>query len=168
MEIERKFRVLRLPENLDSFEKKEIEQGYLCGAPVLRIRKSNDDYILTLKSKYSLNTGEEIKETLARRCEEIEVSLGREAYYHLREKTDGRIILKTRYLIPYGSYTIELDVFSGFLKGLIFAEVEFPSEEKSGEFTPPEWFGEDVTFDRHFSNNYLAHEFRGNYEENPF
>lgn len=168
MEIERKFRVLRLPEGLEGFPKKEIEQGYLCGAPVLRIRKSNEDYILTLKSKYCLNTGEKIKETMARRCEEIEVSLDEKAYYHLKEKTDGRIISKMRYLIPYEDYTIELDIFRGFLKGLVFAEVEFPSEGKSGEFTPPEWFGEDVTFDRRFSNNYLAYEFCGDYEENPF
>lgn len=168
MEIERKFRVCKLPENLEDFSKKEIEQGYICGAPVLRVRRSNEDYILTLKSKYSFETGEEIKEAVARRCEEVEVRLGREAYEHLREKTDGRIILKTRYLIPYGNYTIELDVFGGDLKGLIFAEVEFPNEEESRSFVPPEWFGEDVTFDRHFSNNYLAHEFEGSYEENPF
>lgn len=168
MEIERKFRVRSLPEKLENFLKKEIEQGYLCGAPVLRIRKSNEDYILTLKSKYSFETGEEIEETSARRCEEVEVRLDGKAYAHLKEKTDGRLILKTRYLIPYGGYTIELDVFDGDLKGLIFAEVEFQSEKESGEFVPPEWFGEDVTFDRHFSNNYLAHEFKGSYEENPF
>lgn len=44
MEIERKFKVLELPKDLESYEKEEIEQGYLCIKPTVRIRKSNDNY----------------------------------------------------------------------------------------------------------------------------
>lgn len=168
MEIERKFRVLKVPENLEAYDKKEIEQGYLCSAPVIRIRKSNEDYILTYKSKMSLTTGMEIEENTARACEEVEVPLTKEAYLHLKDKIDGNLITKTRCLIPYGKYTIELDVFHGNLAGLVFAEVEFPDEEESRDFLVPDWFGEDVTFDRHFSNNYLAHEYKGTYSEFPF
>ena len=53
MEIERKFLVKRenLPENLEQYPSKVIEQGYLCTEPVVRIRKSNDNYYLTYKSK---------------------------------------------------------------------------------------------------------------------
>ena len=53
MEIERKFLVKRenLPENLEQYPSKAIEQGYLCTEPVVRIRKSNDNYYLTYKSK---------------------------------------------------------------------------------------------------------------------
>ena len=46
MEIEKKFKVKQLPDNLDGYEQKHIEQGYLCVNPVVRIRKSNDRYIL--------------------------------------------------------------------------------------------------------------------------
>ncbi len=168
MEIERKFRVRSMPKGLGSFPKKEIQQGYLCQDPVLRIRRSNHDYILTYKSRLDLKTGEEIQERTARACEEVEVPLTEEAYLHLLEKADGRVISKTRYLVPYGKYTIELDVFSGDLEGLVFAEVEFQSQEEGDGFLPPDWFGEDVTFDRRFSNNYLAHEYEGSYRENPF
>ena len=53
LEIERKFLVKRenLPENLEQYPSKAIEQGYLCTEPVVRIRKSNDNYYLTYKSK---------------------------------------------------------------------------------------------------------------------
>ncbi len=53
LEIERKFLIKRenLPENLEQYPSKVIEQGYLCTEPVVRIRKSNDNYYLTYKSK---------------------------------------------------------------------------------------------------------------------
>ena len=51
MEIERKFAVVKIPENLEKYEKEEIEQGYLCIKPTVRIRKSNDEYTLNYKWK---------------------------------------------------------------------------------------------------------------------
>ena len=49
MEIERKYLVKTLPDHLDQYESKKIAQGYLCTEPVVRIRRSNDDYYLTYK-----------------------------------------------------------------------------------------------------------------------
>ncbi|MCI8770568.1 MAG: CYTH domain-containing protein [Lachnospiraceae bacterium] len=153
MEIEKKFQVKYLPEKMTDFAKKEIEQGYLCTAPVVRIRKSNEDYILTYKS----NHPQEEKELKARMCEEVEVPLTREAYEHLREKIDYYLIAKTRYLVPIsGGYTGELDVFHGRLEGLCFVEVEFPNEEAAKNFVPPEWFGENVSNDRRYTNSFLS------------
>ena len=51
MEIERKFAVVKMPRDLKRFEKEEIEQGYLCIKPTVRIRKSNDEYTLNYKWK---------------------------------------------------------------------------------------------------------------------
>ena len=168
MEIEKKYRVKRMPENLEQYCCKKIEQGYLCKSPVIRIRRSNEDYILTYKSKMALKDGSRIQETEARMCEEVEVPLSKEGYLHLKVKVDGRIINKRRYQIPYQERLIELDVFEGFLEGLVFAEVEFENEAQAKEFVPPEWFGEEVTFDYRFSNNYLAHDYEGTYSEDPF
>ena len=50
MEIERKFLISKLPENLDDYPFHQIEQGYLCTQPVVRIRRQDDTYILTYKS----------------------------------------------------------------------------------------------------------------------
>ncbi|MBQ8041429.1 MAG: CYTH domain-containing protein [Lachnospiraceae bacterium] len=150
MEIERKFTIKKLPDSLEKYEKKEIEQAYLCRKPTLRIRKSNDEYILTYKSKRGINVS---AEATARCNEEVELPLTEEAYHHLKEKADGRVISKTRYLIPIeNNRKIELDVFHGYLEGLVFAEVEFESEEEAAAYCLPEWFLDDVTFDRRYSN----------------
>lgn len=150
MEIERKFTIKQLPENLNQYEKKEMEQAYLCSKPTVRIRRSNEDYILTYKSKLGMKLPES---ATARACEEVELPLTKEAYEHLKEKADGSVIKKTRYLIPIeNNRKIELDVFHGYLEGLVFAEVEFGSEEEAAAFQLPDWFLEDVTFDRRYSN----------------
>ena len=154
MEIERKFTIAQLPENLGQYERKQIEQAYLCRNPVVRIRRSNEDYILTYKSKPSLTPSARIT---ARSCEEVELPLTKEAYEHLKEKADGRVIAKDRYLIPIEhGRKIELDVFKEHLQGLIFAEVEFGSEEEAAAFQMPDWFLEDVTFDERYSNGHLS------------
>ncbi len=145
MEIERKFLVRRLPAGLGAYEAREIEQGYLCTEPVVRIRRSGSRYELTYKSKGFL----------AR--EEHNLPLTKEAYLHLLPKIDGRLIQKKRYLIPLeDGLTAELDVFEGDLAPLLLAEVEFESEKDAAAFTPPEWFGEDVTFSGRYQNSYLS------------
>lgn len=70
--------------------------------------------------------------------------------------TEGRRIEKIRYQIDEGDQKIELNVFRGNLEGLVLAEVEFPSREKSEEFEPPDWFGEEVTEDIRYKNQNLA------------
>lgn len=159
MEIERKFRVLKTPPDLERFEKKEIEQAYLCTKPVLRIRKSNEEYYMTYKSIQNVTLSE-----VALCCQEVELPLTEEAYLHLKGKVDGNIITKTRYLIPLENDLLaEFDYFHGHLKGLYFVEVEFKNEEEAASFIPPDWFGEDVSFDKRFKNNYLI--FVGSYKE---
>ena len=145
MEIERKFLISKLPENLDDYPFHQIEQGYLCTQPVVRIRRQDDDYFLTYKSKG----------LMAR--EEYNLPLTQEAYEHLKSKADGLVISKTRYLIPEkNGLTIELDVFHEDYEGLLLAEVEFPSEEAANSYTPPAWFGRDVTFSSDYHNSTLS------------
>ena len=123
MEIERKYLIEKeqLPTDLASYPFHKIEQGYLCTSPVVRIRRQDDDYFLTYKSK------------------------------------GGLVISKTRYLIPEkNGLTIELDVFHEDYEGLLLAEVEFPSEEAANSYTPPAWFGRDVTFSSDYHNSTLS------------
>ena len=53
MEIERKYLIEKeqLPKNLSDYPFHRIEQGYLCTSPVVRIRRQDDEYFLTYKSK---------------------------------------------------------------------------------------------------------------------
>ena len=83
--------------------------------------------------------------------------LNQEAYEHLKEKIDGNLISKKRYLIPIDDeLTIELDVFHEPFETLRLAEVEFPSEEAANAFVPPAWFGKDVTMDGRYHNSCLS------------
>ena len=145
MEIERKYLIHTLPENLENYPNRIIEQGYLSTEPVVRIRRDNDEYILTYKSK-----GLMVRE-------EYNLPLTKDSYMHLREKIDGRLIIKKRYLIPLSNeLIIELDIFGGDLAPLMLAEVEFPDETSANSFTPPKWFGEDVTFSGEYHNSRLS------------
>ena len=145
MEIERKFLIPNLPDDLESYAFHLIEQGYLCTDPVVRIRRQDDDYILTYKGKGLM-------------CrEEYNLPLNAEAFAHLKEKIDGILIEKKRYLIPLTEkLTIELDVFEGELAPLMLAEVEFETKEEAERFVPPAWFGEDVTFSSKYHNSTLS------------
>ena len=143
-EIEKKYLIPAPPEHLNDYPYHEIEQAYLCTEPVVRIRRQDDDYYLTYKSK-----GLMVRE-------EYNLPLTKEAYEHLKAKADGKLISKRRYLIPFGEYTVELDLFTSPMPGLLLAEVEFPSEETALAFQPPEWFGEDVTNCSKYHNSNLS------------
>lgn len=145
MEIERKYLLRSLPSTPEQYAHAELEQAYLCTDPVLRVRKDGDQFYFTYKGKGFL----------AR--EEYNLPLNQEAYEHLKTKADGRILTKTRYRIPLAnSLTAELDCFHGDLEGLSLVEVEFPDVKTSEEFIPPEWFGEEVTYKKDYSNSALS------------
>ena len=71
MEIEKKYQIKEMP-CLDGAMTKEMEQGYLCTDPVVRIRRSNDKYILTCKS-FDGMIGE--RRADVRMCQEYEINL---------------------------------------------------------------------------------------------
>ena len=144
MEIERKYliQVADIPFNPKDFPCRKIKQGYLNRNPVVRVRQDNDEYYLTYKGSG----------LMAR--EEFNLPLNRESFNHLLKKCDGKILMKDRYVIPLDKVlAIEMDFFQGDYKGLVMAEVEFPDEKMANSFTPPSWFGQDVTFDPAYHNS---------------
>jgi len=158
MEIERKYTLKKLPENLESYPCRIIEQAYLNVNPVVRVRRDNDDYYLTYKGSGMM----------AR--EEYNLPLNKESYEHLLAKADGNIISKKRYVLPIENpkfsegfvplvtpeLMIELDVFAAPFTPLIMAEVEFPSIEMANAFIAPDWFDEDVTMNPAYHNSTMS------------
>lgn len=147
MEIERKFLIKRdqLPSNFSEYPFHCIEQAYLCTNPVVRIRRQDDQYYLTYKSQGLLSR------------EEYNLPLTQISYEHLKPKADGIVLAKKRYLLPDADgLTIELDIFDPPYQGLILAEVEFDSEEAALGYTPPAWFGEEVTYSPQYHNSTLS------------
>lgn len=145
MEIERKFLMPGNPFDLTGIPSVEISQSYISFMPTLRIRKQDDKYIFTAKSR-----GHMAKE-------EFEVEVSYEEYESLRKKVDGYEISKTRYFIPLkNGLTGEFDIYHGSLKGLYTIEVEFSTEAEANLFIAPDWFGEDVTMKKRYKNSWLA------------
>lgn len=147
-EIERKFLIKTLPENLSEYKYHSMIQGYLNTSPVVRVRKEDDTYYLTYKGSGLLSRTE------------YNLPLNEESFHHLLKKADGNIISKKRYEIPYSQdnviYTIELDIFDAPFSPLIMAEVEFESEDAAAAFSIPEWFGKEVTYDSAYHNSNLS------------
>ncbi len=147
MEIERKFLTERekIPFDITAFPCMEITQAYIGFSPVIRIRRSNEAYILTVKGKG----------LLAR--EEFELPLEQEEYEALQKKAEGESIVKKRWLVPLaGGLTAEVDFYEGTLSGLVTTEVEFPSLAEAEAFVPPEWFGRDISREKQYKNVALA------------
>ena len=154
MEIERKFLIKSLPRDiLSDCEFAEIEQSYLDfgedGEPERRIRRltknGSSEYFYTEKGNGDL----------CREEEEYEIS--EYSYQKLKDDTISSVVEKTRYYLSIASgLTAEIDVYGGSLEGLQVVEIEFSSLEESESFTPPEWFGEEITCDKKYKNKNLA------------
>ncbi len=145
MEIEKKFLLKSMPVNWAFHPHDTMIQGYVSTDPVIRIRKKNDSHILTVKGK-----GLMVRE-------EFEMPITAAQFKRLMNKVSDNPVNKTRYYIPIGNgLTAELDVFEGLLDGLVMVEVEFDSVEDAEAFTPPSWFGKEVTEDVRYHNSYLC------------
>ncbi len=147
VEIENKYLLAALPKDLASYPKVSIKQGYLAigeDGTVVRLRQKGDAFIQTVKTD-----GDDARI-------EVEIELSREQFASLWPLTEGQRLEKTRYNIPYGKHTIELDIYYGPLLGLRTAEVEFATKAERDAFVPPKWFGENVTFDERYKNHSLA------------
>jgi CYTH domain-containing protein len=147
LEIERKFLVKHLPPAADQLSGDTIRQGYVIATEdgiELRVRQKRARFFQTIKM------GDGLSRT------EIEFELTHDQFRRLWPSTEGRRVSKTRYRLPVGAHTAELDRFDGDLAGLFLVEVEFPSVAASRQFSPPDWFGEEVTEDGRYKNNHLA------------
>lgn len=154
VEIEKKFKVKELPKELDKYQKIEIEQSYLNNGckPTLRIRKYNEnECILSYKSRKK-----QYRDDLSV-CDEIELPLSKQAYEHLKTKIDGRVIYKTRYIIPLeDGLKVQIDRFKYFFDGVCWAEIEFENEEQVNTYQIPSWLGEDISNQKRVKNRYMA------------
>ena len=134
-ETERKFLVKGEFRHL-AFKEIRIIQSYLLIDPdkTIRLRIADDKAFLTIKSGIS-------KESIARSEWEFPIPFS-DANEMMHVCLPGKIV-KTRYLIPSGNHTFEVDVFHDKNEGLIIAEIELSSEDE--HYEKPDWLGEEVT-----------------------
>ena len=143
MEIERKFLVKKIPP-LDGISSSEIVQGYVSISPEIRVRKLDDKYYRTEKGEGFISR------------EENEWEISKEEAEKMLKEVKTNLIEKTRYYIPYNKFTLELDIYKGAFDGLVVCEVEFSSVEEANNFTPPEWFSDDISEKIEYRNKILA------------
>lgn len=158
LEIERKF-LIRMPNMAQLREQAErviaIEQVYLTGgAPgvSVRIRKSVEQGV----TRYHKNEKQRLTDRVRIEREE---EIDGHHYQILLGFADPalRVIEKTRYCVPMGALTAEIDVFP-FWTDRAFCEVELPEEHTA--VTLPDWLEviREVTDEKCYTNLALARE----------
>ena len=150
-EIERKFVIDNLPEDLDlsKYPSEKIYQGYLANTPEVsvRIRRKGNKYFWTIKRPPTRHAAER---------DELETEITQNQFNTMWPGTESRRLEKTRYRIAAGEQVIELDLFEGSNSGHMLAEVEFISTTVADKFIPPDWFGAEVTKDKRYTNASIA------------
>ena len=148
-EIEKKYLVKDI--DLSKYKYIDITQAYLNTThPTIRVRKYGNDYFLTYKSRIQTNKNLKI-------CEEYELPITEEVFKKLIKKREGNIINKRRYIIELeNNLKAELDVYFDNLEGLKTVEIEFKTENDSLTFKKPDWFLDDVTTNKSYTNSSLA------------
>ena len=147
IEKERKFKVTSKKFMSLSHKVINIKQGYLSKEKNIsvRIRISENKSFLCIKGPSS-------KSGICRFEFEKEISLNEGS--ELLKLCLPRIISKKRYFVEYRKQLFEIDVFEGFLKGFVLAEIELNSE--SQKVYLPNWIGEEVTGVKTFYNSQLS------------
>lgn len=150
-EIERTYLPKEVPKALLSAAPTRIIDKYI--SPLddtrtkLRLRQNGSQYELTKKintDPHDLSVQDEY--TIPLTIHE----------FNLLCKLEGREVTKDRYKATAENTTLEVDVFRGQLEGLILIEVEFASKSERNAFTPPAYFGQDVTQEAFVAGAYLA------------
>ena len=117
-EIERKFLVEWLPDNLKRSRSFVIEQGYLATESGRQTGPPSKNEASTASLTFKVGRGSH--------REEREIKLSPKQFAALWPGTAGRRLRKVRYEIPWENLLIELDIYRGRHAGLVVAEVEFP------------------------------------------
>ena len=145
LEIERKFLVSKDGSfKTMASSHSHIQQGYMaCKGATVRIRLRDEKAYLTIKGP-SLNGG------MSRY--EFEREIPKEDALEMLKLCRGGVVDKTRWLVPYGGHTFEVDEFHGANEGLLFAEVELTNEDEL--FDRPAPLVPEATDNRHY---YIPH-----------
>jgi len=156
-EIERKYAIKYLPENIKIEQIKEIQQAFLYEDrnTSVRIRKIQIEqgisYIYTVKTNGDIQNNNQVNAKY-----EIESNITKEYYETLLPKKISNQINKTRIVVPIpNNLQVEIDIYYNYLEGFLTAEVEFPNEEEANQFNKPEWLGEELGY-QELSNRKLA------------
>lgn len=150
IELELTYLAKSIPSNLKTYPSKKILDLYVDNGtphPDLRIRQRGDSYEITRKTP--TQEGDASKQL------EVSIEINKEEFESLAGTAAHRVG-KTRYFVPYGNKTAEIDVFEGGLVGLVLVDFEFLTEAEKDSFTPPDFCLADVTQEEFIAGGVLA------------
>lgn len=145
-ELELCWLVHELPQDLKRAKRSEITQAYFddyvdengIKPKDTRVRKIDNKYEFTVKyyAGSKKETGQLIEKTR---------EINKDEYIELIKKASRKVV-KTRYYYNIEDGLVaEIDIYRNQHDGINIVEVEFPSLSKLHNFTPPQWFGKEVT-----------------------
>ena len=146
LEIERKFLLKNDAWRAEAGEGTRYRQAYIASGPpaAVRVRIAGSRALLNIK-----------KASLDITRDEFEYPIPVADAEALADRVRvGALIEKTRYKIPQGKHTWEIDVFHGLNEGLIVAEIELDHAEET--FVRPAWLGPEVSAEPRYLNACLA------------
>jgi adenylate cyclase len=135
-ERERVFLVKKLPIDISNYSPIPISVGDFFdsnSSDALKIRQKGDNFHLIKKETNSSH--ERIEHVINIKKGEFDALTKCTVQFHR----------KNRYLYPYGKYICEIDYYLDRLDGYVRVEVEFDNDEDMFNFTPPEWFADEIT-----------------------
>lgn len=136
-EIERKWVLRHLPDECMKTVPSNIEQCYFASNPTVRIRKDlghHNPYKITFKGRGGIKRVE------------IEDNISEETYNNLKNfMVDPKgIVNKLFWKIPIKGTKLSYEI-SVVDETWIYVEIEFETEEEARNYTPPDWFDEELT-----------------------
>ncbi|WP_150265085.1 CYTH domain-containing protein [Paenibacillus tepidiphilus] len=152
MEIELKFLLPEYPEalieagELKVITRHSIDQTYLAieDGQELRVRKVSDLDTGEVTYTHTFKDGKGISR------QEIEYGISEGIYNQVIGMAKAIPLVKTRITGVWNGITVEIDLYTQLELSVL--EVEFDSLEEAQSFQAPEWFGQDISEERKYSN----------------
>jgi len=146
MEIERRFLITSIPEDLQPVMNKTMRQYYvITESGDYRLREE-----INLLGDKCVEYWKTVKRGHGLVREEKNFRLSAAEFKDLTSGLNGNWLTKTRTVFEYQGFHLEVDTFLDFPVKVV--EVEFKSVESAKSFTPPDWFGEEITEQPEYNN----------------
>ena len=161
MEIERKFLLAMDPQALIAAgelavkSEQRIEQTYLAmdENEELRVRRIADLTTGEISYTHTFKRGNGLVR------EEVEYAISESIYKQVMNAFGFTPLTKNRITAEWNGRIVEIDVYDQIQLSVL--EAEFASVEEANEFQAPDWFGEDISSQKQYSNKTVWKQLQG-------
>lgn len=143
---ERRFLLTQIPGHVNDLRSTTIQRGYFCN-------KSSCEILI---EKRGWKHFQIIHTKKNKKRKTLTIQISRKQFKLLWEGTLDSRIFKTEITTQSTIGSIHIDAYLKDLRGLIIAKVNFPDRHSAQAFSPPDWFGAEITYDKRFYDQALA------------